>query len=92
MILKIKKKYEVQPIIDHVRNNCLSIDPEIENSINEQIIPAKTTYSGVRQYNLKKPVKWCFKNFVRSESSGIMYDFFVYNGKTMKSVLDRMLY
>ena len=77
MNLKTKNIYKVQPIIDHVRNNCLSIDPKIENSIDEQIIPAKTTYSGARQYNLKNPVKCGFKHFVRSGSSEITYDFFV---------------
>ena len=42
-----------------MRNNCCtikqeienSIKQEIENSIDEQIIPAKTKYSGIRQYN-----------------------------------------
>ena len=46
-----------------MRNNCGTIKPEIENSIDEQIIPAKLKYSGIRQYNPKKPVKWGFKNF-----------------------------
>ena len=32
--------YKIQPIIDYVRNSCLSINLEIENSINEQIILA----------------------------------------------------
>ena len=70
--------------LDHVRNNCITIEPEIEHSIDEQIIPAKTTYSGIRQYNPKKPVKWGFKNFVHAGSSGIMYDFFLYTGKADK--------
>ena len=53
------KLYKIQPVIDHVRNNCCtikqeienSIKQEIENSVDEQIIPAKTKYSGIRQYN-----------------------------------------
>ena len=65
-----------------MRNNCHSIKPEIENSIDEQIISAKKKYSGIRLYNPKKPVKWGFKNFVRLGSLGIMYDFFIYCGKT----------
>ena len=79
---KKSKLYEIHPVIDHVRNNCRTIKPEIKNSIDEQIIPAKTKYSDISQYNPKKPVKWGFKNFVRSGSSGIMYDFFIYCGKT----------
>ena len=75
------KLYKIQPVIDHVRNNCCTIKPEIETSIDEQIIPAKTKYGGIRQYDPKKPVKQGFKKFVRSASLGIMYDFFTYCGK-----------
>ena len=57
------------------------MSPEIENSGDEQIILGKTTYSGIRQYNLKKPVKWGFKNFVSSGSSGKMHGFFIYSDK-----------
>ena len=70
------KLYKIPPILEHVRNNCIEIEPEQEHSTDEQIIPAKTKYSGIRQYNPKKPVKWGFKNFVRAGSSGITYDFF----------------
>ena len=42
---KKNKLYKIQPVIDHGRNNC-TIKPEIENSIDEQIIPAKIKYSG----------------------------------------------
>ena len=43
----------------------------------------KTKFSSIRQYNPKTPKKWGFKNLVRAESSGIMYDFFIYEGKPM---------
>ena len=43
---KNNKLYKIQPVIDHVRNNCRAIKPEIKNSIDEQIIPAKIKYSG----------------------------------------------
>ena len=58
---KDNKLYKIQPVLDHVRNNCTTIEPEIEQSIDEQIIPAKTKYGGIRQYNPKKPMKWGFK-------------------------------
>ena len=67
-------------VLDHVQENCLKIQPEVENSIDEQIIPAKTKYSGIRQYNPQKPVKWGFKNFVRAGKSGMIYDLFIYTG------------
>nr|XP_047122949.1 piggyBac transposable element-derived protein 3-like [Hydra vulgaris] len=69
-----------RPILELVRDNCHKIEPEPVHSIDEQIIPAKTKHSGIRQYNLKKPHKWGFKMFVRSGSSGIIYDFFLYCG------------
>ena len=64
-----------------MRKQCLKIIPEESHSVDEQIIPAKTRYSNIRQYNPKKPVKWGFKNMVRAGSSGIMYDFYIYTGK-----------
>ena len=77
---KNDKLFKISPVLDRVRKNCLQTEPEQNNSIDEQIIPAKRKYSGIRQYNPKKPKKWDFKNFVRSEASGMMYDFFLYNG------------
>ena len=58
---KKNKLCKTQLVINHVRNSCWTIKPEIENSIDEQIIPAKTKHSGIKQYNPKKPVKWGFK-------------------------------
>ena len=75
------KLFKIQPVLDQVRNNCILTEPERDHSVDEQIIPAKTKYSGIRQYNPKKPKKFGFKNFVRAGSSGIMYDFFLYSGK-----------
>ena len=82
---KYNKLYKIEPVLEHVRENCLKIEPEQDHSIDEQIIPAKTKYSGIRQYNPKKPVKWGFKNFVRSGASGVMYDFFIYTGAEDKN-------
>lgn len=44
---KRNRLYNIQPALDHVRNNCLKIVPELENS-------SKSIYSGIRQYNQKK--------------------------------------
>ena len=49
--------FKIKPVLNHVRNNCLSIKPEPVHSVDEQIIPAKTKYSGIIQYNPNKPVK-----------------------------------
>ena len=76
------KCFSVKPLLEAVRANCNKTEPEVNHSINEQIIAAKTKISrGVRQYNPKKPHKWGFKNLVRAGQSGIIYDFFLYGGK-----------
>ena len=76
------KLYKVAAVIDHIKQNCNKTEPEQYQSINEQIVPAKSGFSGIRQYNPKKPTKWDFERFVRSGSSGIMHDFFFYTGAT----------
>jgi len=75
---KHDKLFKIRPILEMVRANCLKID--------EQIIPAKTRRSGIRQYNPKKPVKWGFKMFVRAGQTGMMYDFFLYLMLKLKSI------
>ena len=80
-IEKGDKLAKVRPIIDAVRQECVKVEPEEYHSVDEQIIPSKTKYSSIRQYNPKKPVKWGFKNLVRAGSSGFMYDFYIYEGK-----------
>ena len=81
---KNNKLYKIELVQNHDRGNCLAIEPEQNQSIDEKIIPAKTSHSGIRKYNPKKTVKWGFKNFVRSGSSGMMYDFFLYSGSSEK--------
>ena len=78
------KLYKIEPVLNMVRENCTKIKPEVNQSIDEQIIPAKTSHSGTRQYSPKKPKKWGFKNFVRADESGIMYDFFLYSASSSK--------
>ena len=50
---KNDKLFKISPVLDYVRKNCLQIEQELD----EQIIPAKTKDSGIRQYNPKKPPK-----------------------------------
>ena len=61
------KLYQIQPVLNHVRENCILLEPGIEHSIDEQIIPTETSCSGIRWYHLSGPF-------------GIMYDFFFYSG------------
>ena len=71
------KLFKVRCIVEAVAANCRKVRPEQNHSVDEQIIPSKTKYSKIRQYNPKKPVKWGFKNLVRAGSSGFMYDFYI---------------
>ena len=66
----------------------MAIEPEPVHSIDEQIIPAKTKRSGIRQYNPKKSKKWGFKMFVHAGQSEMMYDFFLYLGKDSANKTD----
>ncbi len=45
------KLAKIQPVIDIFREQCLKVNPEECQSVDEQIIPAKTKFSGIRQYN-----------------------------------------
>ena len=63
-----------------IANNCIKIEPEEVQSTDEQIIPARTKSSGIRQYNPKKPNKWAFKMFVRAGQSSFIYEFSLYSG------------
>ncbi|MEM6686592.1 MAG: transposase [Bacteroidota bacterium] len=81
---KNDKLFKIRPVLDAIQENCSKIEPEPVQSIDEQIIPAKTRHSGIRQYNPMKPKKWGFKMFVRAGQSGFMYKFFLYAGKNGK--------
>ena len=51
------KLFKVNPVIEAVRNACIETEPDEFHSMDEQIIPSKTKYSNIRQYNPKKPKK-----------------------------------
>ena len=52
---KEDKLFKIRPIIEAVRNQCIKIEPEEFQSVDEQIIPSKTRFTKIRQYNPKKP-------------------------------------
>ena len=45
------KLFKIRPILETIKDNCIKVEPEEVQSIDEQIIPAKTSRSGIRQYN-----------------------------------------
>ena len=60
-----------------------SIEPKETHAIDEQMIRFKGR-SSMKQYRKKKPQKWGFKVFAQAHTSGIIYDFEVYTGKSMQ--------
>ena len=68
------KFFKIKSIMAAVRNDCIKI-------VDEQIIPSKTKFTKIRQYNPKKPRKWGFKYLVRVGLSGFIYDFYLYSGR-----------
>ena len=72
--------FQNRPVVYVSRTNCPSVEQEQYQSIEEQMVPAKTKRSGIYQYLPKKIHKRGFKNFVRARASGIIYDFFFYEG------------
>jgi len=65
--------YKIRPLLQMLRENCLTVPPEEINSVDEQIIPFKGK-SSLRRYLPKKPKKWGFKIFSRNGQSGYCYD------------------
>lgn len=72
---------KIRPILEHVRQKCLSVEQGTRFSIDEMMIPYKETKAGTRrQYIRNKPKKWGFKMFVRAGVDGFVYDLFPYGG------------
>lgn len=78
------KLYKLRPIINSVLSKCQALEPEEYHSIDEQMIPTKSK-SSIKQYMPKKPHKWGYKVFTRCGSSGMVYTFEVYMGKSSTS-------
>ena len=76
-----EKFYKIRPVIKAIRNNCVKIESEKYQSVDEKIIPSKICQTKIQQYNPKKPKKWGFKNLVRAVAPGFIYDFYLYAGK-----------
>ncbi|XP_036412767.1 piggyBac transposable element-derived protein 3-like [Colossoma macropomum] len=81
------KCWKIRPWLNMFRRQCLDITPEEHNSIDEQMVPFRGTYSPIRQYVKGKPHPWGLKIWGRCSSSGILCDFVVYQGGTGKKTL-----
>lgn len=71
--------FKIRPLLDLLQRNCLRLEPEEKQCIDEQIVPFKGK-NKLRVYIPKKPKKWGFKIYARCGVSGLVYDFFMYDG------------
>lgn len=79
---KNNKLWKVQPLIDFVRNRCLSIErSSTYYSIDEQMIHFLGRCQ-LRQFVKGKPRPVGLKNFVITTSAGLIIDFEIYQGLT----------
>ncbi|XP_072380578.1 uncharacterized protein [Diabrotica undecimpunctata] len=76
---KANKLWKVQPILDVVRNKCITLQRSRELSIDEQMIPFTGTTS-LLQYVKNKPNPVGLKNVVLASKTGPVLDFFIYQG------------
>ena len=71
--------FKAEPVVHVLCRNCLSVAQEQYQSIDKQLVPAKTKRSGIRLVLPKKIYKWGF--FPCSGTFEITYDFFSYAGQ-----------
>ena len=83
---KSDKLWKIRPWLTKFRENCLKLLPEEFNSIDEQMVPFKGKFSGIKQYMRNKPRKWGFKIWCRCGISGQLYDFDIYQGSGPEAV------
>ena len=71
---KLDKLWKLRPWFEALRQNFSQIPPKEFQSIYKIIIPFKGRFS-LKVYMPKKPHKWGFKLWGRSDSDGYIYDF-----------------
>ncbi|XP_067659983.1 piggyBac transposable element-derived protein 3-like, partial [Haliotis asinina] len=77
---KADKLWKLRPWLDSLRSRFLTIPAEEHQSVDEIMVSFKGK-STLKQYMRGKPNPWGFKIWGRAGSSGILYDFDVYQGK-----------
>ena len=77
--------WKVRPWLEKLRQQCIQVEPEEMNSIDEMMVPYKGTRSPVQQYMRGKPHPWGFKIWARTSVGGIVLDFDVYQGSSSQA-------
>lgn len=75
------KFIKVRPLYDLLKKRFNELPVERNISIDEQIVPFKGKLC-VKQYMRGKPHPWGIKLFLMCGSSGIVYDFLIFQGST----------
>ncbi|XP_016116887.1 piggyBac transposable element-derived protein 4-like [Sinocyclocheilus grahami] len=74
--------HRVQPVLDIMRNRCMSVyHPRQNISVDERMIATKARIF-FKQYMKAKPTKWGIKLFVLADVNGYTIDFKIYTGKS----------
>lgn len=75
------KFIKVRPLFDYLKNRFYQLPIERNISIDEQMVPFKGKLA-CKQYMRGKPNPWGIKMFLMCGSSGIVYDFIMFQGKS----------
>lgn len=75
------KLFKIRYLIDKLNENYNNVPMGEMLCVDEQIIPFKGRHT-LKQYMPVKPKKWGYKAFVLCDSTGIIYNFGLYTGKT----------
>lgn len=73
---------KIRPLLNMLRDQCIKLPSEQDQSIDEQMIKFKGRHSP-KQYFPNKPTKRGFKVFSRNGRDGFMHDFHFYDGKAV---------
>lgn len=74
------KLFRIRPLINIFTKKLYTIPKEENLYVDEMMVPFKRK-TVLRQYMPKKPIKWGIKLFCLCSSSGMLYDFEIYQGK-----------
>jgi hypothetical protein len=77
----VDRLWKVRPVIEGVMKRCRELCVEENVCIDEQMVPFKG-HLDIKQYMKNKPCKWGIKVFLLCGSSGLVYDGFIYQGRT----------
>ena len=68
------KAWKISPWLERLRSQCILIEAQENNAIDEMMIPFKGKFSKIRQYIRGRPYPWGFKIWARAAGEdGILY-------------------